>query len=174
MLSLIRFFFLLCLLRTRPQDLPASQALLVLVAAANILIATVLVWNRLGEPFTGLLAGLLDTAILSGFIALLLRFRGSLGRFLQAATAALGASAVISAISFPVEVAVSSGVEAGGTSAQLIAVVFLLFVWLQVALGHVFRHALDVSMPLGVGLAFAYSVASATMTQHLLMPPVGP
>ena len=74
MLSLIRFFIQLCLLRARPQDLPASQALLGLDRSGQR-------GRRhagqpdAGRPVAALLASLLDTAILGAFVWLLLGFR---------------------------------------------------------------------------------------------------
>ena len=172
MLSLIRFFFLLCLLRTRPQDLPASQPLLVLVAAVNIVIATMVVTPALGSAFSSLLASLVDTAMLLGFVWLLLRFRSHPARFVQTATSALGVSAVIAVLSLPLQWAMSSA--SGNSPPEAAAQLFLLLiVWLQVALGHVLRHALEVHLLLGVGLAFLYAIVSGVVIQELFMTPGG-
>ena len=173
MLSLVRFFIQLCFLRARPQDLPASQALLGLVAAVNVLIGTLLVTPALGNPFTALQASLLDTAILAGFVWLLLRFRSHPGRFLQAATAAIGVSAVIAAASIPLQWMLPTDTTEGVTAAAetVSLALLLLIVWLQVALGHVLRHALDTSLMLGIGLAFLYSVVSGAVIQSLFLFP---
>lgn len=175
MLSLIRFFFLLCLLRNRPQDLPASQALLMVVAAVNIVIGTIVVTPALGSPFTALLASLLDTAMLLGFVWLLLRFRDHPGRFLQTATAAVGVSAVIAILSLPLQWTISSGANTASPTPETATQLFLLLIlWLQVALGHVLRHALGVNLLLGVGLAFLYAMVSGVVVQSLFLTPAGP
>jgi hypothetical protein len=173
MLSLVRFFVQLCFLRARPQDLPASQALLGLVAAVNVLIGTLLVSPALGNPFTALQASLLDTAILAGFVWLLLRFRSHPGRFVQAATAAIGVSAVIAAASLPLQWMLPTDTAGGVTAAAetVSLALLLLIVWLQVALGHVLRHALDTSLMLGIGLAFLYAVVSGAIIQSLFLFP---
>lgn len=174
MLSLIRFFAQLCLLRTRPQDLPASQSLLGLVAIVNVIIGTVLVSPALGNPFTAFTASLVDTAVLAGFVLLVLKFRNHPERFIQTATSAIGVSAVISALSLPLQwmmPAPSEGMAApSAESASLM--LLILIVWLQVALGHVLRHAIDVSLMLGVGLAFLYSLFSGAAIQSLFNFPM--
>lgn len=172
MLSLFRFFFQLCLLRTRPQDLPSSEALLGVTAAFNVAIGAVVVTPTLGNALTALMASLLDTAILAGTLWLLLRFRDHPARFVQAATAALGVSAVIAVLSLPLQWLLPADPDAVTAPAEAASLLFLvLIVWLQVALGHVLRHALDVTLPLGIGLAFLYSMISGVVIQGLFMVP---
>jgi hypothetical protein len=175
MLSLLRFFFLLCLLRARPQDLPASQALLMVVAAANIVVGAIVVAPALNNAFAAILASLVDTGVLLGFIWLLLRFRNHPKRFLQAATAALGVGAVIATLSLPLQALLPTDPNTITPAAQAASLLILvLVVWLQVALGHVFRHALDVTLLLGVGLAFLYSVVSENVIRGLFLLNGGP
>jgi hypothetical protein len=172
MLSLFRFFLQLCLLRTRPQDLPSSEVLLGLTAAVNVVIGAVVVTPTLGSPMTALMASLLDTLVLGGAVALLLRFRNHPERFVQTATAALGVSAVIAVLSLPLQWMLPADAESVTGTAEMASLLFLvLIIWLQVALGHVLRHALDVSLALGIGLAFLYSMISGVVIQSLFMVP---
>ena len=60
--------------------------------------------------------------------------------------------------------------QAARTASLLI---LALVVWLQVALGHIFRHALEVTLLLGVGLAFLYSVVSENVIRALFVLPGG-
>jgi hypothetical protein len=172
MLSLFRFFLQLCLLRTRPQDLPSSEVLLGLTAAVNVVIGAVVVTPTLGSPMTALMASLLDTLVLGGAVWLLLRFRDHPARFVQTATAALGVSAVIAVLSLPLQWMLPADAESVTGTAEAASLLFLvLIIWLQVALGHVLRHALDVSLALGIGLAFLYSMISGVVIQSLFMVP---
>ena len=172
MLSLFRFFLQLCLLRTRPQDLPSSEVLLGLTAAVNVVIGAVVVTPTLGSPMTALMASLLDTLVLGGAVWLLLRFRDHPARFVQTATASLGGSAVIAVLSLPLQWMLPADAESVTGTAEAASLLFLvLIIWLQVALGHVLRHALDVSLALGIGLAFLYSMISGVVIQSLFMVP---
>lgn len=168
MLSLFQFFAQLCLLRTRPQDLPSSQALFALVAAINIVVGTILVSPAVGNLFTAFMASLLDTLILAIFIWGLLRFRDHPERFLQTATSAIGVSLIIASLSLPLQWMMPTNAEEIAPTAQTASLMLLiLIVWLQVALGHVFRHAFEVSLMLGVGLAFLYTLFSGAAIQSL-------
>jgi hypothetical protein len=104
---------------------------------------------------------------------LLLRFRSHPGRFVQAATAAIGVSAVIAAASLPLQWMLPTDTAGGVTAAAetVSLALLLLIVWLQVALGHVLRHALDTSLMLGIGLAFLYAVVSGAIIQSLFLFP---
>ncbi len=169
MLSLIRFFAQLCLLRARPQDLPASQSLLGMVAIVNVIIGTILVAPALGNPIAAFFASLMDTVILGAFVFLVLKFRNHPERFIQTAASAIGVSAVISALSLPLQWMLPVGPEGAAVPAAESAslMLLILIVWLQVALGHVLRHAIDVSLMLGIALAFLYSLFSGAAIQGL-------
>jgi len=172
MLPLIRFFIDLCLLRAKPQDLPTSQALFGLVVAVNVVIGGGAAAGALGGPLQGFLGGVLDTAILALYLWLLLGFRNHRERFLQTATAALGVSAMVSAVSLPLQWALPADPEAITAVSEAASLLFLvLVVWLQVALGHVLRHALSVSLLLGVGLSFVYAFVSGILIQTIFLTP---
>lgn len=174
MSPLLRFFLLLCLLRTRPQDLPASQTLLTVVAAVNVIIGAIVVAPALSNAFAAVLASLVDTGVLLAYVWLLLRFRSHPKRFLQTATAAVGVSGLIAALSLPLQAMLPVEPDAVTPAARTASLLILaLVVWLQVALGHIFRHALEVTLLLGVGLAFLYSVMSENVIRALFVLPGG-
>jgi hypothetical protein len=171
MFSLLRFYFELCLLRTRPQDLPTSQTLLIVTAVANVAVGTASVTPTLGNALSGFLASILDTLLMTGFIWLVLNSKNKSERFLQAATAALGISLILTGVSLPLQMLIPPAAE-GTASAGTASLLFLgLVVWVQIALGHVLRHALDTGLLLGVGLAFAYSILSGMLIQMLFLTP---
>ncbi|MEN8174554.1 MAG: hypothetical protein ABFS23_02240 [Pseudomonadota bacterium] len=168
MLSLIQFFFQLCLLKARPQELPASPVLLALVAAINVLVGIAVAAGSLGDTLTGLLASLVDAALLALVLWILLKAWGHPARFLQTATAAFGVSAMISVLSLPLQLLVIDAGDEPGVLASIAGLMFLvLVIWLQVALGNVLRHALGTSLLFGVGLAFLYALVSGTVIQRL-------
>jgi len=171
MLPLLRFFIDLCLLRARPQDLPASPLLLVLVAAIGVSIGTPAAAPVFGSLFAGFGVSLVDAAVLAGFIAVLLRFRGYPERFVQSATSALGANLVLSAIGLPLQWALPQDPEAASLIGQLASVIFqFLILWIVVVIGHVLRHALNIGLLAGVGLAFGYAILSGLVILSLFAP----
>jgi len=170
MLALIQFYIQLCLLRAKPQDLPASQALLGLVAALNVILGGSIAAMAFGGPLQGLAAGLLDTALMGGYVWVLLGTRNYRERFVQTASAVLGVSALASAIGLPLQVLLPVEGEVVTAAGQFASLSLLaLIIWLQVALGHIFRHALGISLMLGVGLAFVYAFVSGMFLQSLFL-----
>ena len=171
MFSLIRFFIQLCLLRARPQDLPASPVLLWLTTAVNIGLGALISVATFGGFGASLGASALDAAVLAAFIALMLRFRNHPERFVQTLTAAMGIGALVSAIGLPLQWLVPDDPQNAGGAAQVALLLLqLLSLWVLVVLGHVLRHALDTLLPLGIGLAFAYTLISGSFIFALFMP----
>jgi len=171
MLTLLRFFIDLCLLRARPQDLPASPILLVLVAAIGISIGTPAAAPAFGSLLAGFGISLVDAAVLAGFIAVLLQFRKHPERFVQTATSALGANLVLSAIGLPLQWALPQDPETAGMFGQIASVIFqFIILWVVVVIGHVLRHALGISLLAGVGLAFGYAILSGLVILSLFAP----
>ena len=172
MFPLIRFFIELCLLRARPQDLPSSEMLLALVAAANILLSTLGAIPTFGSVGAGFGASALDTAFLAAFIWALLRFHNRPERFVQTTTAALGIGVVVSVVSLPLQMMLPDDPAAAESAQVPLALLQVLTLWILVAIGHVLRHALDVRLPLGIGLALLYAVTSGALILTFFLPPI--
>lgn len=165
MLKLLNFFVDLCLLRRAPQDLPASQSLLVVVLVVNALVGIVLgiqTWAGIG---VALAATALDIAILLGLLRVALQVRGVLPRFTQSATALLGAGTLFSLLAMPLQPLLDApeDIEAGAL------LYLLLLVWVQLVYGHVLRHALNLKLVSGVALSLVYTFTSAVLID-LLFP----
>jgi hypothetical protein len=154
MQALLQYFLDLALLRRGPQDLPASSALLALVALGGVVVGAVngqAIFGGLG-PAAG--ANLFDMALTMAMLYLLLQFKGHVARWLQTTTAFLG-------IGLGAGVAMLLlGALAQALGAKEITVLadLLLAVWLHVVLGHVLRHALDIPLLAGVIIVFAYTM----------------
>ena len=160
-LKLLNFFVDLCLLRRAPQDLPASQSLLVVVLVVNALAGIVLGVQTWAGAGVALAATALDIAVLLGLLWTALRMRGVTPRFTQAATALLGAGILFTLLAMPLQPLLDTPEEIEGGALLYL----LLLIWVQLVYGHVLRHALNVTLVAGVGLALVYTFTSAVMIE---------
>lgn len=155
MLALAKTFFDICLLRLRPQDLPASVLLLsvTLIAYAvstSLLSAVVLPFDK------ALLAGLMDTALLSLLTISVLYFQGLHARFVQTFTALTGSGAVLAVIGLPLSSWLYNAIERGDSPAVPALLSLLLLAWGLTVVGHILRHALSTVFFLGLVLAIVF------------------
>jgi hypothetical protein len=157
-LAILHFFIDLCLLRRAPQDLPASQLLFTLVAGLGLL-GSLLLARTAGEPpAVGLLQGLLDLGFMLALLHTALRLLDKSARFLQTATALIGADTLIGFLAlFPLTLAASADEQSG--LLVLAGLLFLaLVVWSVLVSAHILRHAFEVGLMAGVFVAIAYDV----------------
>ena len=170
MLKLFNFFVDLCLLRRAPQDLSASLPLFAITIFLSVVIGAIGIIDVI-QGVSAFAAAMLDAVIALVLLRLVLVFRNLSARFLQTATALFGSSAVLGLIAMPLQLVVGDQAE-GNTVAPLVSVAYLvLLVWVQIVIGHILRHALNVTMTLGVGLALTYSIISGVIIQSLFLPP---
>lgn len=166
MAALLRFFVELALLRRGPQDLPASSALVALTALLSVLVGAINgaeVFGGLGPAFA---ANLLDLGLSLVLVFALLQIKGRLARWMQTMAAFLGlgvlAGLVMLVLRTPAE---ALGVEQLATVVELI-----LAIWLQVALGSVLRHALDIPLLAGVIIMLSYTVIAFNLIARVIPP----
>jgi hypothetical protein len=160
-LRAIAYFFIdLCLLRRRPQDLPASSALLLLVVAAALLGGALLALTARAPLMLGVGQTALDLLLMLGALHLALKLTSKPQRFLQTGTALVGADTVIGLVSLlPVGLAGPSIEES--QQLLLVAVLFMALVaWSVVVAGHILRHAFDITLTQGAVVAVAFDIVS--------------
>lgn len=166
-LALIQPFIALSLLRVGPQDLPSSNVLLRLSAAAFCAVGIFanFMWLTLPIAFV---ATLVEAAILVGFVTLMLRFRGLDERVLQTLTAMFGYSAVLGFLLLPISAWIVSAQQAQVfTPMHQIAIISLL-AWDTVIRAHIFRHAFDHTMGVGVVMSLVYFFANQAIVQAII------
>ena len=118
-----------------------------------------------------LAAAMLDAVIALVLLRLVLFFHNHSARFLQAATALFGSSVILGLIALPLQLVIGEG-GSESALAPLVSLAYLvLLVWVQVVIGHILRHALNVSLTLGIGLALTYSILSGVIIQSLFLTP---
>lgn len=148
MLSLVRAFWRICILRLAPQDVPRSGVLLLLTALVNLALSVSI--NSLQLPFQyALLIALLEMGVLVGLTAALLYAFNRSARLPQTLTALMGSGAVIGAIVLAMFVLL----------AELPALPRLaVFLWNLLVMGHILRHALNMHLVAGFFVAIGYAV----------------
>ena len=165
--ALIRFFVELCLLRRAPQDLPASPLLFRLAFAAD-LGAGLLVGLMSRQPFlTDLIQSLTEIALQLGVLYGALRLTGHPGRFLQAATALLGASVLVGIVVLAPLSLNPGDSGASGTAAFGSFVLLLVVVWNLVITGHIIRHTFGIGLGAGIAAALGFELIAITLISAL-------
>ncbi len=175
MLTILKSFLALCLLRMRPQDLPAVPALavyaVVCYVAAGLLVAVQYI------SYAGAFGLVLLHALLFGFLIwLLLWIRLMLNRFLQTFTALFGASAVLDLVSVPLVIWQQSMNSGDEMMTMGIVAALLLWAWMfwsLLVIGHILRHAIDTILPIGVLLALLYMFITFSVTRSVFFTASG-
>ena len=153
--TLARPFFYMCLLKYRPQDVPASRELLMLSVGIYFLLDFLLA--GLDKNITNALpAALVDTVFLLVFVLLLLLLRRTPDRWTQTVTALAGTGIIFGVLLMPGVITLSESEPM--TFIQQIFSVFLYFVliWYVVVIAHIFRHAISSSFSLGIFVSMIY------------------
>jgi hypothetical protein len=175
MLTVIKSFFALCLLRLRPQDLPASQVLALFAVVCYVAAGLLMALQHMSPAgAAGLVA--LDTVLFGFLIWLLLWVRLMMNRFLQTFTAMLGASAILEALAVPLVLWQQSVIVGDEMTMMGVIVSLLLWAWLfwsLLVLGHILRHAIDTVLPIGVMLALLYMFITFSVTRSVFFSASG-
>jgi hypothetical protein len=149
--QLLKVFVNICLLRSGPQQLPASRFLLLLVLLAHLLTGLVFVLFTLALP-QALLAALIGTVLLYAVVQGLLSAHRKPQRVSQTVTALAGCEVLLGALALPLT-AWFYAVEEGSARIVPSLLSLVIIVWSVVVTVHILRHALQVSQ--GIALLFA-------------------
>lgn len=156
MLNIFKLYVDMCLLRAGPQDLPATQSVLTLSLLAYT--ATSIVLSVTTQSFgSAVLYGLADTLTLAVLTYTLLIVRRLPQRLTQTLSALAGTGVVIGLFALPL-------VLIQNVPPLLL---LLITVWSLTVIGHVLRHALNVSLPMGILASMGYLLASLALASLL-------
>ena len=167
--TLVRTFFYVCLLKYRPQDVPASRELLALSVGVYFLLDLLLA--KLDENIANALpAALVDTVFLLAFTLLLLLLRRTPGRWTQTVTAMAGTGIVFGLLLMP-GVIILSGSGPMTVIQQLLSILlYLVLIWYVVVLAHIFRHAMSSSFALGIFISMIYLLLGVFIELTIVYP----
>jgi hypothetical protein len=172
MIPILQRFFDICRLRLAPQDLPSSSFLLglslLLYAAVGLLMALQSLPVASAVTLT-----LVDALLLAGMLWALLWVRDLLVRFQQSLTALYGAGAVMQALAAPLVLGQPPIAGAETVTTAMMVISLLLWLWLLwnlMVIGHILRHTISTSLPVGMMLGLLYVFVSFSVTRSLFFP----
>ncbi len=165
--TLFKFFFEICLLRRKPQDLPGSPELLAVSAVAYLLISSLLMLVS-ATPKQALLSSMVELALVALITLVILQLNRHFERLQQTLTAIFGTGCIISLFAIPL---LYSGLltQPGGLLQAVAVLGYLaLLFWNILVMGHILRHALTTTLGFGIVFAIIYIVITSTLISVLL------
>lgn len=158
--ALFRAIVSIAILRQGPQALPASTTLLVLALIAHLGTGVLLGLFSL-SPFMALLSALAGTLIMVALVHGLLLLHRLHGRVTQTLTALAGCEVLLGLLALPLTALFYAG---GGMAALAMLLSLLLLLWNVVVAAHIFRHALNVSLEMGILFAIGYTLIALSLS----------
>ena len=161
-------FFDICRLRLGPQDLPASSVLLGLSLSFYVVINVIVLWMQfpVGQA---ILLTVVETGLFVILISSLLYFVHYSARIYQTLTALAGINGVFGILTIPL----IFWIEFYDNNVGLPVLLFLgLIVWNLLVFAHILRHALVVSLFMGMVLTIIiHSLTFSIVNQLFLVTP---
>lgn len=171
MLAIVHFFLELCLLRRKPQDLPASAALLAMVLSAGLLGGVLLSVTAGAALWEGAGQTALDFLLMLGALHVALKITGKLPRFVQTATALVGADTLIGLLAL-LPVGLASPTIEDSPRLLMAGLMFMALVaWSVLITAHILRHAFDIKLMQGAMIAVAFDIFSFMIVGALTQGP---
>lgn len=154
-MEVIRRLVGICLFHIGPQDLPASWNLLILAVAVDVALGypAAAAYSPSDHPGIQIL---LSTAITVAFLYGTVSAIGQGRRFVQTATAVFGTDAIITLLALPIALTMAPEPRTALTTGDL--GLLAMGIWNIAILGHILRHALSVTMGIGVLVALGYTL----------------
>lgn len=162
MKTIVNLFWQICLLRQTPARVPTDRWFVTFIVVANLVCSVLVSVAFDSSPgllkiATGILVG---QAVTAGLVYFCVAAKNLVARFVTTITALFGCDLLITAclaLVFPV-----AGVL-GPAAISLVLLVFLI--WSVVVAGFILHRALEVPMPLGIGISLGISLLSVTISQ---------
>ncbi|HEC18757.1 MAG TPA: hypothetical protein ENI97_05380 [Gammaproteobacteria bacterium] len=144
-------------LRAGPQDLPFSRLLMLLSVGTYLLVGLGVAMQDQSIGLALLSAGV-DTVLLVGLAWLALWIRNYKGRLVQTVTAFATTGTLFELMGWPLVAYLHS--LGANESSPLSLLLLALIVWNIGVIGHILRHAIDVPLWVGTGVALLYIYTS--------------
>jgi hypothetical protein len=156
----------LCLLRLRPQQIPASSTLFALLLLLNLLLGVLMSKAADIGIVMSLLQGLFELALMLGMLYAALKLARKLNRFNQTGTALLLSELLIGVLALPL----FSWYQRTASSESGLLILILIF-WSIVVQGHIIRHAFTVDLNIGIAASVLYTLVSWNLTALMFSVP---
>lgn len=164
-MSIAKIIIDICLLRGRPQDLPASTSLLGLVALSTVAVDYAGAASIHGHGGMRLLLVIMQVSLFAGVIWAVLQLRGHAERWLQTIIALFAANTIVGLVLLPVLprlVMLINQSSVAGANLQIGWEIYFALVcslWYFMVMTQVMRHALAWPMALSGLISFTCLVA---------------
>ena len=172
MLELISAWFGICLLRTQPQDLPASRFLLGLSLASYALVSLLVSVRSYGMA-GAIQVAMLDIGLLTAFVLCLLYLQSKTARINQTLSALAGCGSLLGVFALPLVLLVQPGQLPDQIPVVLSLFWLLLFVWNLLMMAHIMRHALSSSFATGLAFSVLYMLVTMQVIATVFPRQVG-
>lgn len=169
-IRLLQLFIDILLLRAGPQDVPASRVLLAAVLAASLTASALLALETFPAP-TAMVATGLELVLTAALLALLLGLSGHGARFVQTFTALCGTGALLALLAWPLFGIVMGRPADDGLGLMAMLMLWGLYAWSILVIGHILRHALEIGLMRGMLFALAYVLLVAGLGEWLMPAP---
>ena len=168
MKSIVLLFWRICIFQTGPDTVPANNAFLIMIIAANAVLNIAVQYLLVGQDQSLLRAATLAIVSLAGTGGLIWFMMAlmSLGtRVPQTITAVFGVDIIMTAIT-------SVLFASAGMIEQNIAVfvITLLTLWSLAVYGFIFHRAMNIHIGFGIAMALFVVVFSVAITQTAITP----
>ena len=170
MLTFIKPFWAICLLRLGPQDLPASRFLLGVTLAANLVCRTAVGGVYFSFP-DAVAVATANLIIVFAMVAALLQQNGKAERIVQTVTALAGVGTLLNLIALPLTVAIVAAQARGADTASIELLILALMCWNWAIVAHVLKHALSIRFGTGAVIAFVLIVVTYLILSAMFPDP---
>jgi hypothetical protein len=165
MLQFLSFFWQICLLKTSPERAPVSKGFigfifLVYVASSTLLLTTS---NSGGQIKDAVLLVMLQVVVQMTCVWLLLLFKRVGYRFRATLVAFLGTNSLLIISVIPLSLSLSS-IDNQTMIVFIKAIYWVLIVWWLAVAGFILHKAINVSLMLGITLAFTIELLTLVTT----------
>lgn len=150
----------LCIFRAGPQDIPPSHHLLGLLMAMSMGISYLGTQKIRPGEFV-LLEVLLVTAFTLAFVYGALAAYGLASRFVQTGSAVFGSNFLLAMPAYALTIPIA---EHGEDATMALLALMVVLIWHLGILSHIFRHAFDISLGVGVLIAIVYYILSSQIS----------
>lgn len=168
--ALIQPFVRICLLNANPQDLPASAVLLGICVSAYLLITAFMVMPIYGLSLS-FQEAIVEIVLLLAYTQAALRIGAHPERYMQTVSALAGTGVIIGMLALPLAYSLYKSTVYGGANAPILFAYILVFAWLLVVYGHIYRHALSTGLFTGVLVGLGYIILTSVVIESVFPSP---
>lgn len=158
-------FFQIATFKARPQDLPASDHVLIVAIALSLLVG-LLRYLIVGAEFYSIFRVIIELVVPAALLYLLLLFFKLPNRFGQTFAAVAGSGAVIYAIALPVFPSFHAAAEDSQYGLS-VYIIILLDLWSVAVLAFILKHAVNVGLATGISLAVALVLLTLILVEGI-------